>query len=182
MRKVLYIILIYVLASLPAAAQDSAGAENGKGSRYEGSVSIELPFGLGLSTSHGVRFDKTDFYIGGMAGINHMFLLYDVTAGFDMRYYFASGDKMEGFAGMGLGGYFMQATTVDDNVPPGQAGSPDCEVGVAFTFTVGMGFKLRNGDAIDLALKAKHLGSMLGNNDNTKKHMTYPTLSIGYRF
>lgn len=164
--------------------------------KYEGSVSIGYSYTLhvGVETIHGVRFinEKSDFFIGGIVG--GMFGLplgFHGYAGVMPRFYWGR-NKSEAFISLGVMYYNGTPYRGDAYGPNEYTPEKDYAGGIVLLPEVGVGFKLKNGQAIDIALRVHNLFQLYDSYTEYYKSVGMPagpglewiapSISIGYRF
>ncbi len=179
-------VLAVVLMTLPAisSAQDTTSTVSGKGYYYEGSVTFPtfalVTVSLGVETIHGVRFENSDFFIGGMAGTQLTIPFgFSAYVGVIPRIYYPKKKKVDPYVSMGLG-YMYYEDGFGYDVYQG----PD-NVFLAPEF--GWGFRGKKGNFFDMSVK---LFVVMGTDDlfhiSPKGYefdwMIFPNFSIGIRF
>lgn len=160
-----------------------------RSNRYEGSVSLGYSWliSLNLETVHGVRFSGPDIFIGGQAGLS-----YGLPQGFGSyvnvlpRWFFPYGDKLEGYLSLGVG-WYNQAGPYrgSSEAPSPAAGRGNYAGGMDLMPEFGLGFRLRNGDAVDVALRCQIAFGLYDGYKGTRGWLGadyYPALLVGYRF
>lgn len=186
-------ISIFLLSAMIIAAGfcTNAGAQQKKAA-YEGSISIGYtdPLNFGIRTTHGARYLKSNFFIGGELWLRMGFEDgYTARAGVLPRWYFVANDIIDLYIGCSIG---LEAS---------KSGSQDTwgnlinsiSLGAYATPEFGIGFRLGNGDYIDIGVDFpltylfflnKKENDELVHNGGYCKFDTYnvPGISIGYRF
>lgn len=186
-------ISIFLLSVMVIAAGfcTDAGAQQKKAA-YEGSVSLTYcyPLHAGLETAHGVKYDKSGIFIGGIAGgMLGVPLGSFVYAGFLPRWFADKWEKYDLFISCAVT-YYNMTPYRGSAVPPDMMPSKNYMGGVGLIPEIGFGFKLNNGDAIDIALRYNTCFVMYDSfkdyyaerGKSAPKVVAYPGLSIGYRF
>ena len=184
------LLLLFCLQNIHA--QNITDNTANKNSHYEGSVSLTYcwPLNAGIETIHGARFDKTGLFIGGIAG---------GMMGAPMGSYVYAGALPRWYMyNWGKGELYISCAVMFGNLTPYRGSAEPSSMmpqnnytgGVSVMPEFGVGFTLKNGDAIDLAIRCHNIFLLY---DSYKDYYiakgrpyecTYitPGLSIGYRF
>ena len=176
MKKSVFIIFFFSSVLSMSARPNDIGddARLNKSYKYEGSVSIGYSWAvtLNLETVHGVRFSGSNVFIGGQAGLS-----YGLPQGLGSyvnvfpRWFFPCSQ-----AGPYRG---------SSEPPSVTAGRKNYAGGVDLMPEFGLGFKLRNGDAMDLAVRCQFAFGLYDAYRNAGGWLGveyYPALIVGYRF
>lgn len=156
----------------------------GSSYRYEGSVSLKYSFlaSLGLETVHGVRFERPGIFLGGMAALTYgtpQGLAANI--GVFSRWYFTRAEKLEIFLSLAAGYINYAGSISDSSIPLSMRPEHNYSGGIDLMPELGLGFRLKNKNAIDIALRW-HYSVILYDSDRHKVNNHYPGISIGYRF
>ncbi len=155
-----------------------------KSYRYEGSVNISFSHMIrpGIFTLHGVRMDEGRWFLGGVLTADTGYP-YGISAhiGFRPRWFFVNRDKFEMYLGLGAGYAFGRERWKLKVSADEETTATSYLHGARLTPELGLGFKLRNGDAIDIGLLCDVDFRFHGVSyfDST---IAKPGISIGYRF
>ena len=122
MKFFLYLPLFFAFICVEMAAEEYVGVDfvEEKAVRYEGAVSVYVSYpspgygewmnpGCGFMTTHGVRFNKIDFFLGASVGVDLQIPWFPVpalVAGIQPKYYFVDRSKTEFFV-LVEGGYII---------------------------------------------------------------------------
>lgn len=171
MKKIIAAVIISIITLADLCGQEKA-------IEYEGHVSAYISYpspgfgdwqnpGCGLMTTHGVRFNRADLFLGASVGLDLQFPWFPVpafTVGLQPKYYFVDRPRTEFFL-LCEGGYIINGYGSDAGyVLPG----------------IGVGFKLRNSHRVDLSVDVR---TVLGDIASVGSHVSvYPHLALGYRF
>lgn len=183
-------VLFLSMAILAAGFCTDADAQQKK-AKYEGSISIGYtdPLNFGIRTTHGARY-LNNFFIGGELWLRMGFVDgYMARTGVLPRWYFVANDVIDLYLGCSVG---LEAS---------KSGSQDTwgnlinciGLGAYATPELGIGFRLGNGDYIDIGVDFtltyllflnKKVNGELVHNGSYCTFYTYnvPGISIGYRF
>ncbi|HIZ86500.1 MAG TPA: hypothetical protein IAC04_08415 [Candidatus Coprenecus stercoravium] len=188
MRNTIITILLALVLALPLSAQE-------RQSRYEGSVSLSYTYmvSVGLTTVHGARLLDDWLFLGGSASMEYGFPDgASIHAGFRPRWFFVRGTgKVDAYLGVGLDGLVECGPWRGSWLPPGDWPERNYNAGLRLIPEIGVGFKLKNGGVIDLALVSNVNFILYDSWTDVKQahgHDTggisewRPGLSIGYRF
>ena len=157
MKKIIAAVIISIITLADLCGQEKA-------IEYEGHVSAYISYpspgfgdwqnpGCGLMTTHGVRFNRADLFLGASVGLDLQFPWFPVpafTVGLQPKYYFV--DIINGYGSES--GYVM----------PG----------------VGVGFKLKNSHRVDLSIDVRTVFGDFASVGSPAS--VYPHLAVGYRF
>lgn len=130
-----------------------ADNEKGKTYRYEGEASFDIIlFGLGGTTTHGVRFTDSDMFIGATAGYYSCYSNEFILASVQPKWYFADNDKRDIYISCDIGAAYMFSGSY-------KASSPLYHyyvetLNAAFVPRIGIGFKTRGRLPVDLWVTA----------------------------
>ena len=180
--KAVLAVSMAVMCAGTAHAQEKGTDQ--KPYRYEGSISLKYSFlaSLGLETVHGVRFERPGIFLGGMAAVTYgtpQGLAANI--GVFSRWYFTRAEKLEIFLSLAAGYINYAGSISDSSVPPSIRPEHNYSGGVDLMPELGLGFRLKNKNAIDIALRW-HYSVILYDSDQHKVNNHYPGISIGYRF
>ena len=132
--------------------------------------------------SHGVRMDEGRWFLGGVLAADTGYP-YGISAhiGFRPRWFFVNRDKFEMYLGLGAGYAFGREKWKLKVSADEETTATNYLHGARLTPELGLGFKLRNGDAIDIGLLCDVDFRFHGVSyfDST---IAKPGISIGYRF
>lgn len=180
MKFFLYLPLFFAFICVEMTAEEYVGVDfvEEKAVRYEVAVSVYVSYpspgygewmnpGCGFMTTHGVRFNKIDFFLGASVGVDLQIPWFPVpalVAGIQPKYYFVDRSKTEFFV-LVEGGYIIDGYGSDAGyVMPG----------------IGVGFKLKRNQRIDLSLDVR---TVIGDYVSADRPVVaYPHLAVGYRF
>lgn len=187
LKKILLPVIALLFIPSTLFCQNARGIENTV--RYEGSVSVGWSWAitLNLETVHGVRFSGSNVFIGGQAGLS-----FGIPQGVGSyvnvlpRWFFPYSDKLDGYLSLGVGWYNQAGPYRGSSEPPSvTAGRKNYAGGVDLMPEFGLGFKLRNGDAVDLAIRCQFAFGLYDAYKNARGWLGaeyYPALMVGYRF
>ena len=182
--KAVLAVLLAVMCTGAVSAQDNKPTSAQKQFRYEGSVNISFSHMIrpGIFTLHGVRMYEGKWFLGGVLAADTGFP-YGISAhiGFRPRWFFVNRKKFEMYLGLGAGYAFgrerwtLRVSAVEETTATSYLH------GARLTPELGLGFKLRNGDAIDIGLLCDVDFRFCGISyfDSV---IAKPGVSIGYRF
>ena len=187
MKTFIATVCLLAVICLPAAAESAENRtehDTLKTRIYEGSVSLKYSFlaSLGLETVHGVRFERPGIFLGGIAAVTYgtpQGLAANI--GVFSRWYFTRAERLEIFLSLAAGYINYAGSISDSSVPPSMRPEHNYSGGVDLMPELGLGFRLKNKDAIDIALRW-HYSVILYDSDQHKVNNHYPGISIGYRF
>ena len=159
MKKIIAAVIISIITLADLCGQEKA-------IEYEGHVSAYISYpspgfgdwqnpGCGLMTTHGVRFNRADLFLGASVGLDLQFPWFPVpafTVGLQPKYYFVDSYIINGYGSES--GYVM----------PG----------------VGVGFKLKNSHRVDLSIDVRTVFGDFASVGSPAS--VYPHLAVGYRF
>lgn len=171
MKKIIAAVIISIITLADLCGQEKA-------IEYEGHVSAYISYpspgfgdwqnpGCGLMTTHGVRFNRADLFLGASVGLDLQFPWFPVpafTVGLQPKYYFVDRPRTEFFL-LCEGGYIINGYGSESGyVMPG----------------VGVGFKLKNSHRVDLSIDVR---TVFGDFASVGSPVSvYPHLAVGYRF
>ena len=198
MKKIAVAVIISVITLADLCGQEKA-------IEYEGHVSAYISYpspgfgdwqnpGCGLMTTHGVRFNRSDLFLGASVGLDLQFPWFPVpaftvglqpkyyfvdrpldlqfpwfpvpafTVGLQPKYYFVDRPRTEFFL-LCEGGYIINGYGSESGyVMPG----------------VGVGFKLKNSHRVDLSIDVRTVFGDFASVGSPAS--VYPHLAVGYRF
>ena len=161
--KAVLAVSMAVMCAGTAHAQEKGTDQ--KPYRYEGSISL-----------------RPGIFLGGMAAVTYG-TPQGLTAniGVFSRWYFTRAEKLEIFLSLAAGYINYAGSISDSSVPPSMRPEHNYSGGVDLMPELGLGFRLKNKDAIDIALRW-HYSVILYDSDQHKVNSHYPGISIGYRF
>ena len=187
LKKILLPVVALLFIPSTLFCQNARGIENTV--RYEGSVSVGWSWAitLNLETVHGVRFSGSNVFIGGQAGLS-----FGIPQGVGSyvnvlpRWFFPYSDKLDGDLSLGVGWDNQAGPYRGSSEPPSvTAGRKNYAGGVDLMPEFGLGFKLRNGDAMDLAVRCQFAFGLYDAYKSARGWLGaeyYPALMVGYRF
>lgn len=158
-----------------------ADNEKGKTYRYEGEASFDIIlFGLGGTTTHGVRFTDSDMFIGATAGYYSCYSNEFILASVQPKWYFADNDKRDIYISCDIGAAYMFSGSYE-------ASSPSYHyyvetLNAAFVPRIGIGFKSRGRLLVDLSFKYMMLLNPAKREYSRNILDQYGLLCIGIRF
>lgn len=125
-----------------------AYAQQHRSGQYEGGVSlIYHEISLGVETFHGVRYGKSGFFIGGIAGVSFGSPMgIEVHEGVLPRWYFGKSNKGEGYVSLPIMHY--TGGVYDPGKDESGFGG-----GLQLAPEIGIGIKMNKGKAIDIAVR-----------------------------
>ena len=180
--KAVLAVSMAVMCAGTAHAQEKGTDQ--KPYRYEGSVNISFSHMIrpGIFTLHGVRMDEGRWFLGGVLAADTGYP-YGISAhiGSRPRWFFVNRDKFEMYLGLGAGYAFGREKWKLKVSADEETTATNYLHGARLTPELGLGFKLRNGDAIDIGLLCDVDFRFHGVSyfDST---IAKPGISIGYRF
>lgn len=159
---------------------------------YEGTVGLTYSYigdigDIGLETIHGVRYQRSDFFLGGIAGFSTGEIGFLSYAGFFPRWYFGNGVRVEGFASCGVM-YFHRnfENGAKEKLFQNHSG------GLDLMPEIGLAIKFLNGDALDISLRWHNLFEIYNTSReyflsqyqpvSAVEYAPYPGLSLSYWF
>lgn len=191
MKRITLSLLALMLLGTVCMAQEQT-----KPFRCQGSVALHYvhPLNFGLKTTHGVKYNKSNIFIGGEAWLKEGFL--DGTmikAGASMRWSFVATRWVDTYIGVNAGLWYNTAH-FEDSTDGADINSQG--LGTYVTPELGIGIGVGNGHyidiSIDFALCFSHFNDMKRTYHGKEErshgaccyfwHYLYPGISIGYRF
>ena len=168
MKTFIATVCLLAVICLPAAAESAENRtehDTLKTRIYEGSVSLKYSFlaSLGLETVHGTP--------QGLAA----------NIGVFSRWYFTRAERLEIFLSLAAGYINYAGSISNSSIPPSMRPEHNYSGGIDLMPELGLGFRLKNKNAIDIALRW-HYSVILYDSDQHKVNNHYPGISIGYRF
>ncbi len=187
MKRLIILITALVMICAQSPAQDNTKV---KDYRYEGSAGIvsNMAFGylpnLGVETTHGVRFLKDNLYIGATASFTFgLGLGINFNIGILPRTYYICRKKIEYYISLPFGFVSHAGGGVEGSEGP--SSTVRQSYGIFFAPELGFGFKLKNNDRIDLAIKFqmhRDLWDDIYHWSTSPGRQTYPGIMIRYAF
>ena len=191
MKKSVFIIFFFSSVLSMSARPNDVGddARLNKSYKYEGSVSLTYSYevAVGLSTVHGVRLGGDRWFVGGALSADIGFpygSFYSI--GFHPRWFFVNAEKVECYLGCDVGFEYLSGWNFRSDADK----SASYGIGPELDPELGMGIRLRNGDAIDIAVSCS-IDFMLSGTYYYRDGdfggplpltLIRPGISVGYRF
>lgn len=187
LKKILLPVVALLFIPSTLFCQNARGIENTV--RYEGSVSLTYSYevAVGLSTVHGVRLGGDRWFVGGALSADIGFpygSFYSI--GFHPRWFFVNAEKVECYLGCDAGFEYLRGWNFRSDADR----SASYGIGPELEPELGLGIKLRNGDAIYVAVSCS-IDFMLSGTYYYRDGdfggplpltLIRPGISVGYRF